>query len=380
MLLLHIITERITEDNPFGLSEGKVKLMRKRKNVYNATLDLNWSNTYSEEQQRSEWLSASNILWNMEKEGQITKKELENAIPEYMKKENYPRKDIMKMKSVRDYDKTVSFCITAYLLNKGYDYSPSKEYMNNTIQSLVNKKYEKVTVTRSKPVKIDSFTVMLELIESLETNITAKVTDFTKEFANKGCSTEVAKRLHSIYEPLYIEYTEAYSGNKEVLEGYSQYNKRDFKILCKWYKALLETLEEIQKKKVSTTVRKSKPKTPSQLVKKLKYMKKFDELSLTSFNPEYIIGAKCVTLYNTKTRVFTVLIGNSLSVTGTTIQNFDDEKSFSKVLRTPFQQLKKLTEGTKLRILKEFEEINTKGKLPSGRVNDQMILVSVYKK
>jgi len=354
--------------------------MRKRKNVYNATLDLNWSNTYSEEQQRSEWLSASNILWNMEKEGQITKKELENAIPEYMKKENYPRKDIMKMKGVKDYDKTVSFCITAYLLNKGYDYFPSKEYLNNTIQSLVNKKYENVTVTRSKPVKIDSFAVMLELIESLETNITAKVPDFTKEFANKGCSTEVAKRLHSIYEPLYIEYTEAYSGNKEVLEGYSQYNKRDFKILCKWYKALLETLEEIQKKKVSTTVRKSKPKTPSQLVKKLKYMKKFDELSLTSFNPEYIIGAKCVTLYNTKTRVFTVLVGNSLSVTGTTIQNFDDEKSFSKVLRTPFQQLKKLTEGTKLRILKEFEEITTKGKLPSGRVNDQMILVSVYKK
>jgi hypothetical protein len=33
-----------------------------------------------------------------------------------------------------------------------------------------------------------------------------------------------------------------------------------------------------------------------------------------------------------------------------------------------------------LRILKEFEEITTKGKLPSGRVNDQMILVSVYKK
>ena len=53
--------------------------------------------------------------------------------------------------------------------------------------------------------------------------------------------------------------------------------------------------------------------------------------------------------------------------------------SFSKVLRAPTEQLKKLT-GTKLKVLKEFENITTKGKPPSGRVNDQMILVSYYTK
>lgn len=357
--------------------------MRKPRNIYTATLELNWSDGYSDEQKRSEWLTASNILWNMEKEGHITKKELESSISEYMKNEKYPRKDIIKMKSVRDYDKTVSFYITAYLLNKGYDYSPSKKYLNSSINSLVNKKYERSLTTRSTPQKIqkiDSFTVILEYIESLETNITIKVPDFKKDLTDKGCNSEIGKKLQSIYEPLYIEYTEAYSGNKEVLEGYSQYKKRDFKILCKWYKELLDFLEDIQKKPVSTTVkiRKSRPKTPSQLVSKLKYMKKFNELSLTSFNPEYIVGAKCITLYNTKTRVFTLLVGNSLSVTGTTIQNFN-ETSFSKVLRAPTEQLKKLT-GTKLKVLKEFENITTKGKPPSGRVNDQMILVSYYTK
>lgn len=354
--------------------------MKKRRNKNNITFDLNWSNDFSPEQQRSEWMMASNILWDMEREGQVNKKDLENSIIEYMKKENFPRKDIMKMSSVKEYDKNISFCITAYLLNNGYEYSPSKEYLNNTIRSLLNKKYEAMNVVKSKPVKIDSFQAMLDVIEKLETKITNKCPDFSKEFLDKGCNKQIAEKLISIYKPIYEEYEEGYNGNPEVLEGYRRYNKKDFKLRCKWYKTLLDSLEEYKNKKVTTTVRKTKPKSPSQLVSKLKYMKKYDELALISFDPTYIIGAKCITLYNTKTRVFSVYIGNSLTLTGTTIQNFDDESSMSKILRNPAQQLKKLSEGTKLKVLNEFNNLTTKSKVPSGRVNADTILLGFYKK
>jgi hypothetical protein len=116
-------------------------------------------------------------------------------------------------------------------------------------------------------------------------------------------------------------------------------------------------------------------------VKGMKYMRKDDDLNITSVKSEDIVGAKAVTLYNVKNRNFYLYVAkDKLSVKGTSIVDFDETLSGSKILRQPNDMLKGLTEGTRTRIMKEYEKLSTKSKSVSGRVNTDMLILSVYRK
>lgn len=104
--------------------------------------------------------------------------------------------------------------------------------------------------------------------------------------------------------------------------------------------ALKKFLESIidQKPIKKQVIRVKKPQPPAKLVSKLRYQKAFAELGLKSIDPEKIIGATELYVYDTASRTLSLFVsGTRLSVDGINIVNFDEEKSFAVTIRKPSQ-------------------------------------------
>ena len=99
-------------------------------------------------------------------------------------------------------------------------------------------------------------------------------------------------------------------------------------------------------------------------------------------HPTKIIGAEKVILFNVKTKTCTILEAstrNGLSVKGTTIIDFDADKSKSKRLRKPEPLLKAIREDGGIRSVKNaFGLSNTVEKEAKGRVNSDTVILATY--
>jgi len=112
-------------------------------------------------------------------------------------------------------------------------------------------------------------------------------------------------------------------------------------------------------------------------------MKEHSELDLVSVDPVQIPRSQTLCTYNTKTRKFTIFQAIdaapfTLSVSRSSIVQFDDKKSAQKTLRDPKKQLAKLLQGSTTTLLSEFNKIKAKTSVPSGRINNETILVRTF--
>lgn len=134
------------------------------------------------------------------------------------------------------------------------------------------------------------------------------------------------------------------------------------------------------KKPRKTRVAKSKP--ASKVVEKLNYMKQFPELKIVSINPTEVVGCQNLWTYNTKSRKlthYTALGPNGITVSRSTLTGFDVERSVSKRLRKPEQSINDLLNAGKVQLKKFMDTINTNGSQPTGRINNDTILLKVTK-
>jgi DNA-dependent RNA polymerase auxiliary subunit epsilon len=158
--------------------------------------------------------------------------------------------------------------------------------------------------------------------------------------------------------------------------------------------ALTIILKDIQKikaedqasapEKKAKTKKLSKPKkiVPSKMVRKLNYLKSFDELGLKSVQPEKIVGSTTVWVYNIKTRKlgkYVALDGSptGILVKGSTLMNFDTVASVSKKLRKPKETIAKLLTAGKVEQRKLLDDINAKPSVLNGRINKDCVIVKV---
>ena len=145
----------------------------------------------------------------------------------------------------------------------------------------------------------------------------------------------------------------------------------------------------IEKAKVNRKPRKKKVYSADKLVAKLKYLKVDSKYSLTSINPEDIIKANELWVFNVKTRKLGKYIasnidplgqgrdGTGLSVKGTTIIGYDEKLSIQKTLRKPIDQLKEFKDSGKVKLRKFLDEIPTTDTKLNGRVNPETVLLKV---
>ena len=169
----------------------------------------------------------------------------------------------------------------------------------------------------------------------------------------------------------------------QLKEAYSLYTKKQLKEYHKWLNCLIEACQhQVEISKKLRQPRRRRPKDPVKVVRSLKYKKEDETWKIKSVHPTKIVGAEKVILFNTKTKVCTILEASTktgLSVKGTTVIGFDADKSKSKRLRKPDPLLKAIREDGGIRSVKNAIGLsNTVEKEARGRVNADTIILAVY--
>lgn len=191
-----------------------------------------------------------------------------------------------------------------------------------------------------------------------------------------------ARVVKEYYQRQYNEYLELAEGECEQLkEAYSHLSKPQIKKITQFYSEIISACDMLaQEAKVNRKPRAKKPTDKTKLVSKVKYLKQDDKLKLVSMNPVDIIGAKELWVFNVKTRKLGKYVASEysdLSIKGTSVVNFDENKSVQKTLRKPEEQLKEFKSAGKVALRKFLEDIKAVDIKLNGRLNEETILLRV---
>jgi hypothetical protein len=138
-------------------------------------------------------------------------------------------------------------------------------------------------------------------------------------------------------------------------------------------------LETKQSKKI-VRIRRKKPTDKNKVVRRLKYLKDFPELNLKSVDPVDIIGASEVWVYDTarkKIGVYASEYEGTLSVKGTSVDNYSEAKSYEKTMRRPEVQVPEFMAARKNGLHKFVDTIKGKKLSARKRLLPSMVIVRV---
>lgn len=173
------------------------------------------------------------------------------------------------------------------------------------------------------------------------------------------------------------------SKDSQIVEGYSNFNKRKLKAIAKLFEAMVADCDKYgQFKKANRKPRAVKEKPAIAQIKSLKYKQKDEELGLVSAKALDLVGAEQVWLFNTKTRKISVYTSEStqgMTVKGTALQNWSPEKSNQKTLRKPAEQIKEMMSLGKVKLRTFMDTIKSKDQAVNGRINIDTIILRIMR-
>ena len=205
--------------------------------------------------------------------------------------------------------------------------------------------------------------------------------DVYGDLTNRGCKSVHARKMKPFYIDCYNELVDVYNKDDEyVLEAWSHLKPKYHKKMMDFYGIIVDDIDRIIKNATAQRKpRKRKTYSAERLVKNLKYQQEFSELKLVSVNPEKIIGAVELWVFNTRyNRLGVYRAVNSVrgfSVKGCTIEHFDENESVQKTARKPKEALNVLNKRSLKVVLKNMK---TKEQPLTGRINAQTILLGVF--
>ena len=173
------------------------------------------------------------------------------------------------------------------------------------------------------------------------------------------------------------------TNDSQLKEGYSNFKKTELKKIVAYCDQVILDCNKVSETSITgRKPRKKKVKSPEQLTAKVKYCLEFKELGLTSVDIKSIIGCMQLWVYNTKQRklgVYNASDAGGLSVKGSSIINFNEEKSVQKKLRKPEVTLPEVLSGGKVFLRNVIENIRAVESQLSGRLNEDVILLRIVK-
>ncbi len=170
-----------------------------------------------------------------------------------------------------------------------------------------------------------------------------------------------------------------FSNDEQLKEGYSHLNSAQRKRMKETIESIFEQIDRFSiAKKVQRKPRKAKPVSVDKLVKRVKFKAQDTALGLVSITPDKIIKSKTVVVFNSKTRDIAVYTGESLSVKGTSIINFDESKSFQKKVRKPEELASNVCTGTQARAQKWIVGLKTTSRVPNGRLSPDTLILRAW--
>ena len=187
-----------------------------------------------------------------------------------------------------------------------------------------------------------------------------------------------AEMLALVFSPALAELDELIKGeDKQLMEGYSYLGKRQQKYLHKFMSDLVSDC--LRYNADNKTVRKKRKTDPKKVVAKVQYEKQSKEFGIKSVDPINILDSTKVVVYNTKYNTLSVYYacaGQTLSIKGTTIQNFDEDKSESRTIKRPKDVIKTIKNQTTLD--KVWNAQHSMIKSPNGRLNANTVIMKVF--
>lgn len=179
---------------------------------------------------------------------------------------------------------------------------------------------------------------------------------------------------------------------QQLKDGYSIFKKTDIKKKIQAINLYMGALNVIiDTAKATRKPRKVVPKSKEKLVAKLKFAINDDKFQLASIAPTEVVGCNELWVFNVKTRKIGKYVasvidplkqerdGSGLSVKGTTITGFNEEKSVQKTLRKPEEKLQEFKTLGKRKQEIFLDTINAVDIKLNGRINTDTILLKAVR-
>tara|TARA_B110000495_G_scaffold192828_1_gene197397 strand:- start:53 stop:1348 length:1296 start_codon:yes stop_codon:yes gene_type:complete len=232
----------------------------------------------------------------------------------------------------------------------------------------------------------------------------AMVKDFTPDamLRKAGAKQAHSRIIRKVYEASVAEFaelaTKVAKDDKDDMrlqleEGYEHMSKAQQKAGLEIYRKITNACDIVEaESKVNRKPRKVRIKSPEDLVKKLKFKQSDAEYGLGSITPADIIYARVLVVFNTRNRKVGTYYasnvdpmglqreGSGLSVKGTTITGYDEEKSLQRTIRKPAEVLPELKKTTRAKTEKLIQSLKTTETKLNGRINGETILIAAFNK
>lgn len=298
---------------------------------------------------------------------------------EFLRKANYSPEVIKGIRSApKNRIRPTDFWIARLILNGSVLPQDTMDRFNERIQKasshVVKEESPIPTISVQERARRVTWNLITDIEEQLDRDPQFSLETFLRDSNASGPAIEAVRKY---YTPHLEEVT---SNDPQVAEAYGSR-------LSKWKKIYSRMIQDCDKllenKKSLPKVRKPrklKVKSPADLVKRMKYKDKDPELNLTSIDPQKVVGATQLWIYNTKYRIIGVYNTTStkgFSVKGTTILNFDKEISRARKLRKPKEQLQLFSQQGKVGLRTYLTNIKAKDIKLNGRINKDIILLKV---
>ena len=188
-----------------------------------------------------------------------------------------------------------------------------------------------------------------------------------------------AEMLGEVFAPALAELDELLKGkDKQLLEGYSFLKKPQQKQLHKFMMSLVTSC--FKRCANNKPVRRKRKVSPRKIVSKVKYLQSSKEFGLKSVDPIDIIDSNKVVVYNTRYNILGVYYAKeheTMTIKGTTIQNFCPEKSECRTVKNPTKIIKTIKSESSLD--KIWNAQHSMIKSPNGRLNEHTVILKVFK-
>lgn len=343
-----------------------------------------------------------------------TAKEMIPQVTKWMLEEGYTKEDVKAFKAAPDHRCSVTMGSTASMLLRGMpEVHPQDEDRSTAIwlkekigpviaegkEILKTQKVEEKVggpvISIQDRIREASYNHMEGIVDWLETWLVGpakfdpKGLNVINFFKSREINQAHARVIRDFYEPLYNEITLLVTPPKvkdedyaQLVEGYRAYTKPQLKTLLEALEAIMSATNMfLQQAKVNRKPRAKKSPSKEKLISKLKFKTHDDRYKLVSIKPEEALSALELWVFNTKTRKLGVYVAGdtaALTIKGTTIINFSENKSVAKTLRKPEEQLKDSNKLPKTKMRKLFDDVNSIETKMNGRINADIILLKAY--
>jgi len=285
-------------------------------------------------------------------------------------------------KPVYDIMKCADGTTRACLLVDGVLIDPSLEVVEKEKKEEKEKPKKVISIQERLQGKVEDFISAIEgqVDDFVDSNYKMKYVPYN-HLVDIGCKAAHARKMRPFYVDCYNELVDVYNKDDEYyVEAWSHLKPKYHKLMMDFYGNIVDDLDRIIKNSTAQRKpRKKKTLSATRLVKSLKFQPEFNDLKLVSINPEKIIGATELWVFNTKyNRMGVYHAVNSirgLSIKGCTIQHFDEDTSVQKTARKPQDALSVLNKRS---LKKQLNHMKTRELKMTGRINAQTILLGVF--